>query len=156
MSKVVFKKESEIEKSHKCDHNIYEYFRKEITNRSEFSQIHASFYEVPPQKSAYPFHYHENVTELFYIISGKGLVRTKDEKRIVESGDIFVFPPGEEGAHRISNISETSTLVYLDVASKDVLDIIHYPDSKKIGVIKNNSFAKFYKEEEDVDYYQDE
>lgn len=156
MSKVVFLKESKIEKTHKYEHESYEYYKKEITKRSEFDQMYASFYEIPPQKSAYPLHFHENVTELFYIISGSGFVQTKEKEIFIETGDVLVFPPGEVGLHKLTNISELLPLVYLDVATRSAIDILHYPDSNKIGIIKHNEFAKFYKKDDNVDYYQDE
>jgi len=87
---------------------------------------------------------------------GEGLVKTKDQEINVKSGDVLVFPPREEGLHKITNSSESAMLVYLDVGTKELLDVVHYPDSQKIGVIKHNELSKFYMEDDVVGYYQDE
>lgn len=63
-----------------------------------------SIYEIPPKKAAYPYHFHHNNEETFYIISGEGILRTPIGERKVSAGEVH-----------------------------DV-DITVYPDSDKIGV----------------------
>lgn len=154
--KIVLLKEDEIKKSHKNKHPQYEYYKQEITNRDDFDQCYAAFYEIPPLKSNYPFHYHEKNTELFYIIAGQGLLRTNEGDVVVEAGDVLVCPPGKEGGHKLTNLSETETLRYLDVDAVNSPDIIHYPDSAKIGVIIQNQSSTFYRQEAQADYYDGE
>src|SRR4051812_39605189 len=50
---------------------------------------------VAPGKSAYPFHSHAAQWELYHVISGKGIIRHQDGKTEIETGDSFLFKPGE-------------------------------------------------------------
>ena len=50
---------------------------------------------VPPGKHAFPYHSHSAQWEFYHVISGKGVVRHKDGTTAVETGDAFIFGPGE-------------------------------------------------------------
>lgn len=156
MEKTNIIKSSQLKKSHKKEHEPYEYYKQEITDRGDFSQCYAAFYEIPPQKSSYPYHYHEKNTELFFILSGHGLLRTSDGERIVEEGDVIVCPPGEKGGHKLTNLSNYVTLRYLDVDTTNSPDTVHYPDSNKTGIIRHNESCTFYRDGKETDYYDGE
>lgn len=49
----------------------YEYNKYQVVKPNKESQISVSIYEIPPQKSNYPYHYHLKSEEVFYIISGR-------------------------------------------------------------------------------------
>ncbi len=155
-NKLVYTTMSEVEGKHKVGNDKYEYIKHEVTKRSDFSQCYICFYEIPPLKSVYPKHYHKYNTESFYIISGIGIVETKNNKIDVKSGDILVFPCGEEGTHKIINTSNSDNLVYIDFDTTNSPDIIKYVDSGKIGIIEHNISSSFYKEDAQVDYYDGE
>jgi uncharacterized cupin superfamily protein len=68
-------------------HKQYEYNKFEVTDSrdkyevaspNEGNQTVAAFYTLPPGKSNYPFHYHTANEEVFYIISGTGVLKTFD------------------------------------------------------------------------------
>ena len=73
--------------------------------------------------------------EVFYIISGKGTIRTINAEINVKAGDIITFPTGEEGSHVISNASKDEKLVYLDFDTANPAEIVHFPDINKIMAI---------------------
>ena len=56
------------------------------------------------------FHTH-NGDQVLVIVSGKGIVATEKENRIVTSGDIVVFPAGEKHWHGATEDSEFSHIV---------------------------------------------
>ena len=114
-----------------------------------------SIYEIPPKKSAYPYHFHHNNEETFYIISGEGILKTPDGERIVRAGELLFFPTGSDGAHKLTNSSETENLVYIDFDVVHDVDITIYPDSDKIGVW-GMGINKLYKKTSNVDYYDGE
>jgi uncharacterized cupin superfamily protein len=70
-----------------------------------------SVYEIPPGKAAYPYHFHHKNEETFYILSGKGVLRTPDGERKVTAGELLFFPTGPEGAHKLTNTSQTEKLI---------------------------------------------
>lgn len=155
-SKIIIKnKENLIEKIH-SKHELYQFKKYEVTKRSDFNQCYVAIYEIPPKKANYPSHYHEANTEVFYIISGNGILETIDGNKEIKSGDVIVCPPKKEGTHRIINISETEYLKYIDFDTTNSPDIIHYINSDKIGVIVHNESSTFFKNGAKVDYYDGE
>lgn len=114
-----------------------EFHVKTIVPQEELSLCRANFVEVDPGNYAYGYHYHEANEEIFYIISGKGTVRTHDGKITVKAGDAIGFPASEKGAHVMMNESKDEKLVYVDFGTTIKPEIVHLPDIKKIMVIGN-------------------
>ena len=146
---------ADIPGSHKCEHEGYEYFRRKFIPFGAAEHTVVSVFEIPPGKSAYPYHYHHKNEEVFYILSGAGTLRTPAGERRVAAGELLFFPTGPEGAHKLTNTSETEMLVYLDFAAVQDVDIAEYPDSGKIGVW-GKGINKLYPLSADVDYYEGE
>lgn len=111
-----------------------EFTVKTIVPAEEISKCRANFVELEPGNYAYSYHYHEANEEMFYIISGVGIVRTMEREIEVKAGDIIGFPTGEKGAHVIRNGSEKEKLVYIDFGTSILPEIAHLPDSGKIMV----------------------
>ncbi len=86
---------------------------------------------IPAGKAAYPYHSHSAQWEFYHIISGKGQVRHKDGTEAIESGDAFVFKPGEP--HQLIADSSGDLIVYV-VADNPLGESVYYPDSRKWGV----------------------
>ncbi len=145
-----------IEPKHKNEQEPYEYYKYEVTKRSPESQCYVAIYEIPPQKANYPYHYHLKNEEVFYIISGNGILETPNGNKTISAGDIIVCPPSEKGAHRIINSSKTEMLVYLDCDTVNNPDITYYPNSDKVGIILHGQSSTFYKKDADVEYYEGE
>jgi len=145
-----------IEPLHKCEHESYEYYKYEVTKRSQVNQCYVAVYKIPPGKANYPYHYHLRNEEVFYVISGNGILETPNGSRKISAGDIIVCPPSEKGAHKIINSSPTEFLVYLDVDTINSPELVHYPHSSKIGVIVHGETSQFFKKDSEVDYYEGE
>lgn len=155
MSNIKHSKIEDISARHKCEHEGYEYFRRRFVPFGEAKNALVSVYEIPPGKSAYPYHFHHNNEETFYIISGEGLLRTPEGERKVTTGELIFFPTGEQGAHKLTNCSETDNLVYIDFDVTHDVDITEYPDSGKIG-IWGMGINELYPRIANVDYYEGE
>ena len=150
-----YAKIEQIAASHKCQHDGYEYYRRKFIPFGGANNTVVSVYEIPPGKSAYPYHYHHKNEETFYILSGQGILKTPDGVRNVAAGDLLFFPTGPEGAHKLTNISETENLVYIDFDVVHDVDVAVYPDSDKIG-IWGMGINKLYSQDKAVDYYEGE
>ena len=146
---------SELTGKHKAEHGDYEYIRKTFVPRGSAEGALVSIYEIPPMKSAYPYHYHLKDEETFYIISGEGILRTPQGERTVKAGDLLFFPASAEGAHKLTNTSSAEKLIYIDFDVIHDLDIAVYPDSGKIGVW-GKDVNRVYPADANVDYYKDE
>jgi uncharacterized cupin superfamily protein len=96
---------------------------------------------VAPGKKAFPFHRHHVMDELFFIVSGTGEYRFGDETFAVRAGDLVGAPAGTE-AHQLVNTG-SEDLRYLGISTMGGVDVVDYPDSKKIAVaagVKNADF----------------
>ena len=155
MSEIKHSKIEDIPVSHKCEHESYEYYRRKFVPFGGAKNALVSVYEIPPRKAAYPYHFHHNNEETFYIISGEGILRTPDGEEKVAAGELLFFPTGPAGAHKLTNSSDTENLVYIDFDVVHDVDIAVYPDSNKIGVW-GMEINQIYPQGKAVDYYEGE
>ena len=155
MAKIKHSAMEELPASHKAGHGEYEYTRRKFVRFGEASQTLVSVYEVPPKKAAFPYHFHHKSEETFYILSGEGILKTPEGERTVKAGDLLFFPTGAEGAHKLTNTSETELLRYIDFDVVHDIDVCEYPDSGKIG-IWGMDINRIYPKDSDVDYYEGE
>ena len=66
-------------------------------------------YDVEPGDS-FPYHY-EYVEEWLLVLDGAVAVRTPQGEHGLQRGDLVRYPPGPEGAHQITNRSDTTARV---------------------------------------------
>ena len=154
IEKIIITRQEDVVPKHE-EHNSYEY-NKHLIVPKEGNQCTVAIMEVPPLKAAFPYHYHVGITEVFYIISGEGKLKTQDGERKIIAGNIIVFPPGEAGSHKIYNTSPKEVLRYLDCDTTSSSDISFYPDSGKVGLIVDGKVHSFYKESDKTNYYEGE
>lgn len=145
----------DIPSKHKSEHDGYEYYKRELVSKSNDHKCTVSVYEIPPGKSAYPYHYHTQNEEAFYIISGIGILKTPKGDNEIKAGDFLFFPANEKGSHKLTNISEKEMLIYLDFDTQNEIDVAFYPDSGKIGIWGKN-INQIYKTNQQVTYYDGE
>ena len=156
IEKVLVTKKEELQPTHIGFHPAYEYDKFEVSPRNGGNQCAVIFYDIAPGKSSFPFHYHNSSEEIFYIISGQGVVETNDGDIPISAGSVIICPVGEGGAHRITNKSASETLTYIDIDTVPKTDMCLYPKTGKIGIFTNDGFAKIYKTNNDVKYYEHE
>ncbi len=140
---------------HKNDHPAYEFYRRELVPFRAGHQSSVAMYEIPPGKSNVPYHYHMQGEETFYIIGGQGVLKTPTGDRTVGPGDFCHFPPGAGGAHKLTNTSDTETLVYLDFDTEPPVDVAFYPDSGKVGIF-GEDVRQLYRVDSRTEYYDGE
>lgn len=144
----------DLQRKHKAGAEGYEFTRRDFLQVHEAKSL-VRVYDIPPGKSAYPYHYHLKNEETFFILRGEGLLRSAEGERTVKAGDLLFFPSGEEGAHKLTNTSDTEMLVYIDFDIVHDLDVTVYPDSGKIGIWGKDT-NRVYRMDDDVDYYEGE
>jgi uncharacterized cupin superfamily protein len=90
---------------------------------------------VAPGKSAFPRHNHHANEEMFFIVQGSGELQVGAARYPIRSGDVIACPPGgPDTAHKIFNTG-SEELRYLAVSTKQVPEVVDYPDSGKFGVL---------------------
>ena len=155
MTKIVHTRMENLTPQKRGDGNAYDYMRYPALPEGSAKYSATAFYELPPGKSNYPYHYHLTSEETFYIISGTGILKTPDGEQKVHAGDLLFFPAGEQGAHKLTNPSDSETLIYIDFDTTDDPNVCVYPDSNKVGVY-GRDLRKIYRLEDSVDYYDRE
>lgn len=83
---------------------------------------------IPPGKHNYPYHSHSAQWEFYQVISGAGQVRHHEGTTDIETGDAFLFKPGEP--HQITNNGQDDLVLFV-VADNPMGESCHYPDSQK-------------------------
>jgi len=153
--KPIHTKADAVAAKHVNNHVKYEYIEREIVPERAGGQCRVSEYELPPGKASYPYHYHMEREEVFYILRGAGILRTPAGEQTVTAGDYLFFPAGEAGAHKLTNASATEPLVYIDFDSHHDVDVAVYPDSGNIGVW-GKGIDKVYRADKTAGYYDGE
>jgi uncharacterized cupin superfamily protein len=83
---------------------------------------------IAPGQTPCPYHSHSAQWEFYHVISGRGTVRHKDGTTEIETGDAFLFKPGEP--HQMTNTGPEDLILYV-VADNPIGESCHYPDSDK-------------------------
>ena len=124
--------------------------------------IGASWFEVPPGRTAFPYHYHCANEEAVYVLEGKGTLRVGKDTIEVGPGDWITFPVGPDHAHQLTNTG-TSPLRYLCMSTMSTTEVVGYPDSKKIAAMAVESAGSpapwvraIHMADAQVDYYEGE
>jgi uncharacterized cupin superfamily protein len=102
---------------------------------------------VPPGRVLCPFHYHQREDEVFYVLSGRGVLRRGEQLIDIGPGDCISCPAGDGVPHQIANPYDVE-LVYLAIGHNDSDEVCVYPDSdkilirslKKIGVFEKTDY----------------
>jgi uncharacterized cupin superfamily protein len=96
---------------------------------------------VPPGRTACPFHTHAREDEVFYVLSGQGVLRYGQTLQPIRPGDCIACPAGSGVAHQIANTHEED-LVYLSIGLNDPHEVCTYPDSGKVLVRALNTVGR--------------
>ena len=118
---------------------------------------------LQPGKRAWPYHAHRAIEEAFFVLSGSGTLRHAGEEYALRAGDFVCSPADPEQPHQIVNTSDAE-LTYIAISNVVSTDVVHYPDSGKVGVWHGDAtapgaagnFAMFVREVSAVDYWEGE
>ena len=93
--------------------------------------IGGSMYEVEPGDKQGPFHTHHANEEWVIVLRGEPTLRTPEGERVLKEGDVVCFPRGKQGAHQISNRTDSPIRVLM-LSSMIRGEIIEYLDTGKV------------------------
>jgi uncharacterized cupin superfamily protein len=109
--------------------------RRRVSVEAGCRALGCSHFEIEPGKTAFPFHFHSAFEEAIYVLEGSGTLCIGKDTVEVRAGDFVGIPPGPDSAHALTNTGK-QTLRYLALSSPATpmtLDIVAYPDSKKVA-----------------------
>ena len=143
-----------------CDAQVSEqgafvFKRKRLGAAVGAKGLGVSWFEIPPGKKAFPFHYHLANDEAVFVLEGEGVLRSGEEEAPLRAGDYVAFPPGPPG-HQIVNRSQ-APLRYLALSTMREPEVAVYPDSKKVGLLaRSHGMMSVHRQDDAVDYYEGE
>ena len=115
----------------------------------------ASLYELPPGQSICPYHYEYPDEEWLLVVAGRVTVRHPDGEDELGTGDIVCFPPGPDGAHKVTCLGdETARVVMSSTKQKPAVAV--YPDSDKVGIWPGDDRDVLMMRRESLPYYDGE
>lgn len=120
--------------------------------RPRGGKLGVNLMQLPPGRTASPFHSHMREDEAFFVLKGRGVLRYGDEIIPLRAGDCVSCPAGTGVAHQIANPYEEGDLVYLAIGAHDPDEVCVYPDSEKVLVRSLEQLGRI----EAADYFEGE
>ncbi len=152
----VFNVHAEHEWDAENDRDGYRHRRAAIGPRLGASLIGTTLYELPPGESTWPYHYEVGCEEWLVVVEGRPTLRLPEGERELEAGEVVVFAEGPEGAHALANRSDEPVRVLI-MSNKSPLALVHYPDSRKVGIwTAAGGYDAMLRTEPDLDYWEGE
>ncbi len=131
-------------------------YEKRVVVPKAGNPVQVAFMEIPPGRSAYPYHWHETATEVYVVLAGRGILRSPDGEQEISVGQVVVMPAGAAGAHRLHNPSATEPLRYVDIDTVTRVDVVHYPDSGNVATAIDDGTNRVFRSGDAVGYYDGE
>jgi uncharacterized cupin superfamily protein len=121
-----------------------EKFQREHLSLTDMDGGHGlgcSGFRVKPGKRAFPRHAHLANDEAIFVVAGRGSLTVGEETATVAAGDFIMLPRGEAHAHVLVNDGDED-LLYLCMSTTVMPEVVHYPDTGKLGVLGSTDFWK--------------
>jgi uncharacterized cupin superfamily protein len=135
---------------------------KALARAASGVELAANWFEVPPGKTAFPFHYHCAIEEGVFVLEGTATLRIGAREVAVRAGDWITHLAGPDHGHQLLNTGD-APLRYLCISNRARADVVGYPDSGKIAArapdpaqAGRSLVNAVFKENAAVDYYEGE
>jgi uncharacterized cupin superfamily protein len=111
---------------------------------------------LAPGETVCPYHY-EYEEEWLLVLEGTIALRTPEGEQNVGRGEMVVFPPGPDGAHKTTNRGDEPARLLMFSSAREPAFAV-YPDSEKIGAWSGNKDddVLLFRRDGDVGYYDGE
>jgi uncharacterized cupin superfamily protein len=141
------------------EHPGFRCLRARLGRQAGSERLGLSLWELPPGESAYPYHHHLAEEELVVVLQGRPRLRTPEEWRELQEGEVVAFPRGETGAHQLVNHT-TDSVRFLAFSTSGEPDIVIRPDSATVGVYERladgDGLRAVFRMADAVDYFEGE
>jgi len=115
----------------------------------------ASLYELPPGQSICPYHYEYPDEEWLLVLEGLVTVRHEGGELELGRGDLVCFPPGPDGAHKVTCLGDETARVVM-ISTKEKPAVAVYPDSGKVGIWPGDDRDVLMMRRDKLEYYDGE
>jgi uncharacterized cupin superfamily protein len=120
-----------------------------------------SVYELFPEQTQCPYHFHHGNEELILVLHGQPTLRTPAGEHELQPGDVVHFAKGAAGAHQVVNrTDEPARYVVADAHVSP--EIVEYPDSGKLAAMARTESQRggpiwtIHRLDGEVDYFEGE
>jgi uncharacterized cupin superfamily protein len=103
-----------------------------VADRIGGELIGGSMYELEPGDRLWPYHTHHANEEWLLVVRGQPTLRTPEGEHDLREGDVVAFARGREGAHQVSNRTDSPIRVLM-LSTMIAPDVVEYLDSGKVG-----------------------
>ena len=90
----------------------------------------ASVYELGPGNFVL-YHFHHGAEEMLVVLRGTPTLRTPEGERVVDEGEVVLFPRGPAGAHGLRNDTQ-DPVRFVMVSDHPSPEVVEYPDLGQI------------------------
>ena len=101
--------------------------RNRVFWRPADARMGATLYELAPGALEDRVHMHFGAEEMFFVLSGRPLLRTRTGKEQLASGDFVFCPEGRAGLHTFSNPTDEPARI-LAISAGSFPDVVAYPE----------------------------
>ncbi len=119
------------------------------------AQMGASLYELPPGQSVCPYHYEYPEEEWLFVLRGRVALRNPEGQSELGEGDVVCFPPGPDGAHKVTCLGDETARVLM-TSTRQTPAIAVYPDSDKVAVFPGDDRDRLMMRRATLDYWDGE
>lgn len=111
----------------------YTWRRARLGRAAGAQRLGASLFHVPPGAKTFPLHAHLHNEELLVVVSGSPTLRTLEDERTLDPGDVVAFPAGRAGAHELRNDSDADVSLLI-VSTMAAPEINLFPDTGELWI----------------------
>ncbi len=101
--------------------------KQALGNAGGLTDFGVNFTRLPPGAWSSQRHWHTDEDEFVYMLSGELVLVTDAGEQLLAAHDCAAFPKNSADGHHLVNRG-TQLAVYLEIGSRHVRDVCHYPD----------------------------
>ncbi|HET7807650.1 MAG TPA: cupin domain-containing protein [Gaiellaceae bacterium] len=101
--------------------------RRRVFWRPDDARMGATLYELAPGAQASGLHMHFGAEEMFFVLSGRPLLRTPQGDESLAPGDFVFCPEGRAGLHAFGNPTDEPARI-LAISAGSFPDVVAYPE----------------------------
>ncbi len=95
--------------------------------RPNDARMGATLYELAPGAAEDSIHMHFGAEEMFFVLSGRPLIRNQQGEEALAPGDFVFCPEGRAGLHAFSNPGDEPARI-LAISAGSFPDVVAYPE----------------------------
>jgi uncharacterized cupin superfamily protein len=101
--------------------------RRRVFHRPDGARCGATLHELAPGTPESRIHMHFGAEEMFFVVSGRPVLRTREGSETLEPGDYVFCPEGRAGLHTFSNPGDEPAHI-LGMSAGGFPDVVAYPE----------------------------